>query len=85
MRLAQVEQEERRPEFPEIDRELSTEDGYCLRRGEFIATVRPHEDRYSFSVRDTRRERPTIHGFGVDFPNALVAVTELLDALTREV
>jgi hypothetical protein len=35
-------------------------------------------------VRDTRRERPTIHGFGVDFPQAVVAVTELLDALTGE-
>jgi hypothetical protein len=55
---------------------------YRVVRGDFVATVQPHADTYSFAVRDTRRERPTIHGFGVDFPHAVVAITELLDALT---
>jgi hypothetical protein len=60
------------------------DDEYHVVRGDFVAAVQPHANKYSFSVRDTRRERPTIHGFGVDFPNAVVAVTELLDALTGE-
>jgi len=60
----------------------SPKDEYRVRRGDFIAVVQPHAGQCSFYVRDTRREHPTIHGFGVDFPQAVVAVTELLDALT---
>jgi hypothetical protein len=58
------------------------EEEFKVSRGDFVAVVLPHENQYSFFVRDLRRERPTIHGFGVDFPHAVIAVTQLLDALT---
>jgi len=53
-------------------------------KGDFVGIVQRHDGKYSFFVRDLRRERPTIHGFGVDFSRAVSAVTELLDALTKE-
>lgn len=71
-------------EYSDVEMHPGVNDEYHVVRGDFVAVVQPHEDRYSFLVRDTRRERPTIHGFGVDFPQAVVAVTELLDALTGE-
>jgi hypothetical protein len=82
MSLAQVEVEAAENALsishPEEEQE------YRLEQGDFVAIVQPHASRYSFSVRDLRRERPTIHGFGVDFPHALIAVTQLLNALTTE-
>jgi hypothetical protein len=59
-------------------------DEFALRKGDFVAVVQPNGSRYEFFVRDLRREGPTIQGFGVDFSNAVSAVTQLLDALTRD-
>lgn len=61
-----------------------TEHEYRVEKGDFVAVVESYAGRYSFFVRDMRRERPTIHGYGVDFPHAVMAVTQLLDALTGE-
>ncbi len=60
---------------------LRAEREYHISRGQFEGTVRPHEDKYWFAVRDNTRERPTVHGFGVDFQEAVGAVTQLLDLL----
>ncbi len=57
---------------------------FRIQRGEFVGEVEPHGDHYWFLVRDLRRERPTIHGFGVDFPRAVNAVSHLLDLLANE-
>jgi hypothetical protein len=53
-------------------------------KGNYIGIVRPNENQYEFLVRDMRREGPTIYGSGVDFLNASIAVTQLLDALIGE-
>ena len=53
-------------------------------KGNFVGIVRPCEGQYEFLVCDMRREDPAIHGSGVDFPHAVTAVTELLDALANE-
>lgn len=76
--------EQRKADDAEIrrEKERSASDEYRIERGDFVALVQPHASQYSFFVRDMRRERPTIHGYGVDFPHAVVAVTQLLDALT---
>ena len=61
---------------------LGTEDEFRMRRGNFVGIIQAREERYEFSVRDMRREQPTIHGTGVDFSHAVGFVTQLLDALT---
>ncbi len=50
-------------------------------RGTFTATVEPYIDRYAFTIRDRERERPVIHGYGMDRRSAIHAVEDLLDAL----
>ncbi len=62
----------------------ATEDEYRICIGRFEGVVHPQGDRYCFSVRDTTRERLTIHGFGVDFDKAVTAVEELLDLLAGD-
>lgn len=57
---------------------------FRIHRGEFVGVVEPHGEHYWFLVRDLRRERPTIHGFGVDFPRAVNEVSHLLDVLATE-
>ncbi len=57
---------------------------FRMHKGEFVGVVEPHGEHYWFQVRDLRRERPTIHGFGVDFPRAVNAVSHLLDVLATE-
>ncbi len=54
---------------------------YRVRRGQFEAVVQAHENNYWYSVRDITRERPTIHGFGVDFEKGITAVKQLLERL----
>lgn len=66
----------------EVSREA---DECCIRKGDFVAVLQPHDDRYSFSVRDLRRQRPTIHGSEVDFPHAVASVDRLLNLLTDEI
>ncbi len=61
---------------------LVSENKVRLCKGDFVGIVQPRESHYEFSVRDMRRERPTIHGSGVDFSRAVTFVTQLLDALT---
>lgn len=69
-------------DHPEI---LHRSEGECrIIRGQFEGVVRPHSDRYWFSVREMTRERPMIHGFGVDFQKAVTAVEQLLDLLERD-
>jgi hypothetical protein len=50
-------------------------------RGAFIATVEPYIDRYAFTIRDRERERPVIHGYGMDRRSAIHAVEDLLETL----
>jgi len=50
-------------------------------RGTFTATVEPYLDRYAFAIRDHERERPVIHGYGMDRRSAIHAVEDLLDRL----
>lgn len=61
-----------------------SEDECRIYRGQYEGVVRPHGDRYWFSVREMTRERSTIHGFGVDFQKAVTAVEQLLDLLERD-
>jgi hypothetical protein len=80
MMLTEVDSiQERSPaeQVPLLDNE------FRVSKGEFVGVVEPHENQYKFFVRDLRRERPTIHGFGVDFPHAVTAVRQLLDSLTN--
>jgi hypothetical protein len=58
-----------------------TRESFQIRKGQFVGIVEPQGDHYSFLVRDLYRERPTIYGYGVSDRNAIVAVTQLLDAL----
>ena len=60
------------------------EDGFRVCKGSFVGIVRPYQGHYEFLVLDTRREEPTIHGNGVDFLQAVTAVTRLLNALAEE-
>jgi hypothetical protein len=60
---------------------LGTRESFQIRKGQFVGIVEPQGDHYSFLVRDLRRERPTIYGYGVSDRNAIAAVTQLLDAL----
>jgi hypothetical protein len=69
------------PNTASTDMQYRPDEELCLCKGEFVAVVQPQDNRYGFFVRDLRRERPTIHGYGVDFSAALTAVTQLLDAL----
>lgn len=62
----------------------ANEDEHRLSKGQFEGVVRPQGDRYYFSVRDMTREQLTIHGFGVDFQKAVIAVEQLLDLLERD-
>jgi hypothetical protein len=75
-----VAQENRRAE-----KRQKVEDDFCVCKGGFVGLVQRHDSQYEFVLRDLRRERPTIYGFGVDFPHAVTAVTQLLDALTHGV
>ncbi len=52
-----------------------------IHKGQFVGIVEPQGNHYSFLVRDLRRERPTIYGYGVSDQNAITAVTQLLNAL----
>jgi hypothetical protein len=63
------------------DYALFRDETLCICREPFLATIEPHGERYSFTVRDLSRERPTIHGSGLSLEKTLAAVTELLDAL----
>lgn len=82
MSLAQVDAH-KAEHAPHI-RHPRTAHEYRVEKGDFVAVVQPYDREYSFFVRDLRREGPTIHGYGVDFPHAVIAVTQLLDALTGE-
>ncbi len=53
-------------------------------KGNYVGIVRENESQYEFLVRDIRREGPTIHGCGIDFPHAANAMTQILNALTCE-
>ena len=59
------------------------ENEFQLSQGDFVGIVQARENKYEFAVRDMRRECPTIHGYGVDFPHAVTFVRQLLDALTE--
>ncbi len=48
---------------------------------EFVARVEPQVGRYAFTVRDLRRERPTIHGFEYGYDEAVSAVKQVMAAL----
>ena len=50
-------------------------------RGTFSATVEPYLDRYAFAIRDHERQRPVIHGYGMDRGSAMHAVEDLLERL----
>ena len=50
-------------------------------RGNFVATVEPYVNHYAFAIRDRERERPVIHGYGMDRRSAMHAVEDLLEAL----
>ena len=50
-------------------------------RGNFVATVEPYVNRYAFAIRDKERERPVIHGYGMDRRLAMHAVEDLLETL----
>ncbi len=65
---------------------LHREEGeYRISRGQFEGIVRPYENRYWFSVWDITLEQPTIHGFGVNFQQAIAAVEQLVDLLEKQV
>ena len=57
------------------------ESEFRLCKGNYVGIVRHSDNQYEFLVRDIRKECPTIHGGGVDLAHAMVAVTQLLDAL----
>ncbi len=57
---------------------------YQKRVGRLEGIVRPQGDRYWFSVRDMTREESTIHGFGVDFDEAVTAVEQLMALLNED-
>lgn len=60
------------------------ENEFRVCKGNYVGIVRPDDGHYEFLVSDVRRESPTIHGYGVDFPHAVAAVTQLLNALASE-
>ena len=60
------------------------ENEFRICKGNYVGIVRPDDGHYEFLVSDVRRESPTIHGYGVDFPHAVTAVTQLLNALASE-
>ncbi len=62
----------------------SAEQQFRVAKGDFVGVVEGDENRYKFLVRDRRREHPTIYGCGVDFSEAVTAVTQLMDALTTQ-
>ena len=70
---------------PEASQQVNTESSGSgvveIRRGAFTATVEPYLDRYAFAIRDRERERPVIHGYGMDRRSAIHAVEELLETL----
>lgn len=67
-------------------RSVATRDENKLRvcKGSYVGIVRPYDGQYEFLVSDVRRESPAMHGYGVDFPRAVAAVTQLLNALAGE-
>jgi hypothetical protein len=60
------------------------ENEFRVCNGNYVGIVRPDGGHYEFLVSDVRRESPAIHGYGVDFPLAVTAVTQLLNALASE-
>ncbi len=72
-----------RNQIPEQSRRETSAGGneYRVYMGKLEGVVRPHEDRYWFFVRDTARDGPIIHGFGVDFQKAVAVVERLVDVL----
>ncbi len=60
---------------------LSRSDAVEVCRGNFVATVEPYINRYAFTIRDRERERPVIHGYGMDRLSAIHAVEDLLETL----
>ena len=66
------------------ERGTETENQFRVCKGNYIGIVRPYDGHHEFLVSDLRRESPTIHGYGVDFPHAVAAVTQLLNALAGE-
>ncbi len=67
---------------PEILQAEDIEYRKCM--GRLEAIVRLQGDRYWFSVRDVTREEFTIHGFGVDFQEAVTAVEQLMELLKEQ-
>ncbi|HEX8926406.1 MAG TPA: hypothetical protein VF786_11465 [Terriglobales bacterium] len=65
-----------------VSREAERE--YRVRKGEFVGLVASCGDRYRFLVRDLRHENPTIQGTGVNLPDALNTVKQLLNALADQ-
>ena len=63
------------------DNSSSRSDVVELCRGNFVARVEPHVNRYAFAIRDRERERPVIHGYGIDRHSAIHAVQDLLETL----
>lgn len=59
-------------------------DEFRVCKGDFVGIVRPFGCQYEYFVQDMRRKEPLIHGCGVDFAHATLAITQLLDALMRE-
>ncbi len=60
------------------------ENEYRKRMGKLEGIVRQQGDRYWFCVRDITREEFTIHGFGVDFQQAVTAVEQLMELLRED-
>lgn len=80
MNLLEIEPVTRNSSLGEIPSSSTAE--LYLRKGNFVAVVQSHKSQYAFFVRDLRRERPTIHGFGVNLRQAMDTATQYLDALT---
>jgi hypothetical protein len=59
-------------------------DEYRVCKGNFVGIVRPYGSQYEYFLQDMRRDKLLIHGCGVDFAHATIAITELLDALMGE-
>ena len=64
-----------------VNTESSGSGAIVVCRGTFTATVEPYKDRYAFAIRDRERERPVIHGYGMDRRSAIHAVEDLLGTL----
>lgn len=76
--------------YIETDHELEqsefADSGKCeFRSREFVAKVEPQAGRYAFTVRDLRRERPTIHGFEQGYEEAIFTVKQVMAALENTI